>query len=226
VNMTKQSGQKRTQHGGTALGLIIGLVVGLGIALAVALYMNKAPSNIGNKAQNRSGESDAQESKKLRDWDPNAPLAGKSSSKASASAEASKDKPDESKPGKDAVKTPEKTEPKSEGKAENKPAKSSDPLGDLAKTKSAETQAESGDKWLYVVQVGAFKTEQDAQTQKAKVALLGFDVKVSEKVLTQRTVYRVRTGGYDKKDDAEKVKQKLESAGIEANVLRVPRNPE
>ena len=65
------------QRGGTLIGLVLGLVFGLGIALAVAVYVTKVPVPFVNKAQSRSGEQDAAEAKKNKDWDPNALIQGK-----------------------------------------------------------------------------------------------------------------------------------------------------
>ena len=65
------------QRGGTLLGLIIGLLVGLGAALAVAVYVTKVPVPFMNKGNSRTPEQDAAETRKNKDWDPNAPLYGK-----------------------------------------------------------------------------------------------------------------------------------------------------
>ncbi|NVO05123.1 MAG: sporulation protein, partial [Rhodoferax sp.] len=67
----------KQQRGGTILGFIIGVVVGLAAALAVAVYVTKVPVPFMNKGQTRSADQDAEEAKKNKDWDPNAPLYGK-----------------------------------------------------------------------------------------------------------------------------------------------------
>jgi cell division protein FtsN len=69
------------QRGGTVLGLMIGVVLGLAAALAVAVFVTKTPSPFNNKMQNHSVEADATESKKNKDWDPNAALSGKNPAK-------------------------------------------------------------------------------------------------------------------------------------------------
>ena len=69
------------QRGGTLLGLIIGALLGLGIALAVAVYITKVPVPFMHKGLPRGPDSDAAEAKKNRDWNPNAPLAGKNPAK-------------------------------------------------------------------------------------------------------------------------------------------------
>ena len=67
----------KLQRGGTILGFIIGVLVGLGGALAVAVYVAKVPVPFVNRGQSRTVEQDAEEAKKNKDWDPNAPLYGK-----------------------------------------------------------------------------------------------------------------------------------------------------
>ena len=58
-------------------GFVIGVVVGLGAALAVAVYVTKVPIPFVNRTQADSAEKEAAEDQKNKDWDPNAPLYGK-----------------------------------------------------------------------------------------------------------------------------------------------------
>ena len=77
------------------------------------------------------------------------------------------------------------------------------------------------DPFLYFVQVGAYSRQEDADQQRARLAIQGFSPKVTEREQAGRTVYRVRVGPYDKKDDADGAKEKLESSGVEAALVRV-----
>lgn len=193
---------KQQQRGGTILGFIIGVVVGLGAALAVAVYVTKVPVPFVNKGSSRSADQDAAEAQKNKDWDPNAPLYGKNPAKPAApAAEAS---------------APTPVAPAAKG--ELKPAVSADPLGDLAKTKAAAVEPFS-----YLVQVGAFRTPEDAESQRAKLSLSGVEAKVSEREQSGRLVYRVRVGPFDRKEEADKAKEKLEAAGHETALVRVQR---
>src|SRR3954463_4687450 len=79
---SKPASQKN-QKGGFVLGLIVGLLVGLAVALGVALYITKVPIPFVNKVPQRTAEQDAQEAERNRNWDPNAPLAGKAARSAS-----------------------------------------------------------------------------------------------------------------------------------------------
>ena len=65
------------QRGNILIGLILGLVLGLGVALGVAVYVTKVPVPFLSKTLRGGAEQDEAEARKNRDWDPNAPLAGK-----------------------------------------------------------------------------------------------------------------------------------------------------
>ena len=217
------------QHGGTLLGLVIGALLGLGAALAVAVYVTKVPIPFLNKGQSHSAENDAAEAKKNKDWDPNAALAGKKTARpavmaASAAADTGP-----------AVMAP--VTPPAFGASASKavaaavPARvpvSNDPLGDLAKAKT-EARADTGqattgiDPFNYFIQAGAFRTPEDAEQQRAKLLLMGFQAKVTEREQSGRTVYRVRLGPFEKKDEADKAKEKLDGNSIETALVRVQR---
>lgn len=199
------------ERGGTILGFIIGVVVGLASALVVAIYVTKVPVPFLQKAQSRSADQNADEAKKNKDWDPNAGLYGKNPAKApvpavpaSAPQDAKLAKPDA----------------KLDAKAENKPAVSADPLGDLAKSKAAASDV-ADSSFTYFVQVGAYRTPEDAETQRAKLSLAGIETKVSAKEQSGRMVHRVRVGPFEKRDEAERSKEKLDKSGLETALVRV-----
>ncbi len=206
----------KKQRGGTLLGFIMGALIGLGAALAVAVYITKVPMPFMKKAPVLGSENEASEAQKNRDWDPNSGLVNKPAAKPTPS------------------------------DASSAPAPSADPLGDLANAKSevkseaavrpaapaplslpalsppaTATTGASADPFNYVVQAGAFRTPEDAEQQRAKLVLMGFQPRVSEREQSGRLVYRVRLGPFDKKDDADKAKIKLDSSGIEAALVRV-----
>ncbi|MGV0960314.1 MAG: SPOR domain-containing protein [Limnohabitans sp.] len=214
-----------SQRGGTFLGFIMGLVVGLGLSLAVAIYVTKVPTPFSNKNQPRSSEQDSAENQKNKDWNPNNVFQPKTPAETPAA------------PAADA--TPKPVDPPSLGKApaevvrseparaEPRPAVTADPLGDLAKAKSGLTtpapSSPASDPFDYVIQVGAFRSSADADAQKARLALMGMDAKISERDQGGRTVFRVRLGPYDDKATAEKVRARLEGSGIENTLVRVQR---
>lgn len=217
---------KKKQTGGTIIGFIVGVVVGLGAALAVAVYVTKVPVPFLNKGGLRGVDQDAAEAQKNKNWDPNSPLYGKNPARppapaaaAAASASANGTAPAaEATAARTPASKPATAEAKSATKADAKPAASADPLGDLAKAKSAAV-----DPFDYFVQAGAFPTQSGADAQRAKLAMLGWEARVSEREQNGRTMYRVRVGPFSKRDDAEQLKEKLEGAGVESAMVRVQR---
>ena len=208
--MSKKSEGHKSQQGRFVPGLIVGLLIGLAVALGVALYVTKAPIPFINKLPQRTAEQDVEEAKRNQNWDPNAPLASKTVNKA-ASGVVSVAPPAASSapaPAPAAVTPPA---PEAAKKAEAKPAA------------AAASAAPGTDPFVYFVQVGAFTRADDAEQQRAKLALLGFAAKVTEKEQSGRTVFRVRLGPLDTRDEADGLQQKVQAAGVEANLVRVQR---
>lgn len=230
MNTVFSSVARRSQHGGLFLGVIIGLLLGLGAALVVALYVTKVPVPFMNKGNTKTtAEQDAQEAQKNKNWDPNAPLYGKNAAKPAASGVVGTATLPSTATNTAATKpatapTPAASAPKA-GASAAKP--SADPLGDLAKAKTSpagtSTAAAGADPFAYFVQAGAFRTPEDAEAQKAKLTMAGFEAKITEREQSGRTVFRVRVGPLDKQADADKAKEKLDAAGFETAIVRVQR---
>ena len=217
---------KQKQRGGTILGFIIGIVIGLAAALGVAIYVTKVPVPFMNKGQSRSADQDEAEAKKNKDWDPNAPLYGKNPARpvtpAAPTTPAVAGVASAPAPGNVATApaAPKPAASKAEAaKVETKPG--ADPLGDLAVAKAAAKG--NVDPFDYFVQAGAFRTQSDADAQRAKLAMLGWEARVSEREQNGRPVFRVRVGPFSKRDDAEQLKDKLVAAGVDSALVRVQR---
>ncbi|MBK0391550.1 SPOR domain-containing protein [Ramlibacter algicola] len=201
------------QRGNTLVGIVIGIVLGLAAALAVAVYVTKVPVPFLSKNQGRTPEQEAAEQKKNKDWDPNAPLYGRNPAKplppapaVAGSAPAAGNAP----PARPSASAPA-------------PRSSADPLGEFAAAKAG-TGAGAAEPFLYFVQTGAFRSTEDAEAQRAKLSLMGIEAKVTEREQSGRTVFRVRVGPFDRKDDADRAKDKLDAAGgIETALVRVQR---
>ena len=199
------------QFGGTFLGIVIGLMIGLALALIVAVFITKVPVPFLDKDPTRQGLSEAAEAKKNQGWNPNAPLAGKNPARpASASGVASAGAPSVPAVAASAMLPP----------SEAATAKSADPIADLARAKSSASPA---DPFLYFIQVGAFRSAEDANAQKAKLSLLGIETKVSEREQSGRAVFRVRAGPFEQREEAEKARERVEGASFEAVLVRVQR---
>ncbi|WP_050476301.1 SPOR domain-containing protein [Herbaspirillum rhizosphaerae] len=205
----------RKQAGGTFLGLILGLIVGLGIAVVVALMITKSPIPFVNKVtkQERTELSPGQAA------DPNKPLYGNKDVTKEAPP-APKD-PDQ-KPAADAKKpdTPPKTTdaPKTADVPKDK-----DKLAAITKDQPAKSESAADDKWTYFLQTGAFREQADAENARAKLALLGFEAKVSERPSDNGTLYRVRIGPIGQSETVNRMRSKLSDSGIDAAIVRIPK---
>ena len=201
---------KNRQVGSVIVGIIIGVVLGLAAALAVAVYVTKVPVPFLNKGQSRSADQDAAETRKNRDWDPNAALYGKNPAKAAPAAPGIVPAPPVA-----TIPAP----PIAPDRPVDKARPGGDPLGELASARAAA----NADPFFYFVQAGAFRTPEDAEAQRAKLSLIGVDAKVTEREQSGRQVFRVRVGPFDRKEDADRQKEKLESTGVETALVRVQR---
>lgn len=238
------------QRGGTFLGFTLGVLCGLAGALAVAVYVTKVPVPFVDRVISRTASEDIAEAERNKNWNPNAAIAGKQANKPAdaqpapakevptpppdADAEAAKAKKQAAEDIKAAAAKAEAAAKESTVDAQGK-VYSSDPLGDLAKNKAAgkvvstapstskEASPPTVEPFTYFVQVGAFRTPEDAQAQRAKLVLMGLDAQISEREQSGRTVYRVRLGPYARLTDAEKMKEELAPSGLETALVRVQR---
>ena len=201
-------------RGGFGLGVVVGLLVGLAMALAVALYITRAPIPFVNKVPPRTAEQDSAEAERNRNWDPNAPLGSKlpprpvtaAASDASAAVPAS-------------------------GAASAPPAVVAVPASaprpavrdPAAILSGADPVRPAADPFLYFVQAGAFTRTEDAEQQRARLAISGHVARISEREQAGRTVYRVRLGPFRSREEADNVQSRLQEGAIESQIVRVER---
>jgi cell division protein FtsN len=193
-----------SQRGGFAVGLIVGLLLGLTLALGVALYVTKVPVPFINKVPQRTADQDAAETERNKHWDPNAPLANrpvvKGAPASAASAPAARPQP--------------------AAAGVSPPAPAAKPMATVTAGKSTKPDT---DAFIYFIQAGAYSRSEDAEQQRARIGLMGMPAKVSEREQSGRTVYRVRLGPFDRKDEADAVQERLTGNGVEAALVRVER---
>jgi cell division protein FtsN len=220
------------QRGGTLLGFVLGLVIGLTVALGVAMYVTKVPMPFSNKNQTRSADQDAVEAQKNKDWNPNGALQSKPAAPAVPPDAAAA--PNTGAAGGAATAgTPGPTGPTGSSGATPPaanmpaPAVTADPPiaapAPAATPQPATKAAASSDPFTYFVQAGAFKSAADADAQKAKLSMMGIEAKVSEREQAGRAIFRVRSGPFDDKEQAEKIKSRLDASGMDAALVRVQR---
>ncbi|HEY4065387.1 MAG TPA: SPOR domain-containing protein [Burkholderiaceae bacterium] len=225
-----QRGGFKGQRGGFAVGLIIGLLIGLALALGVALYVTKVPVPFVNKVPQRNPNQDAAEAEKNKNWDPNSPLYGKNPAKpnsAASEAPAVTTAPTPVIPGMPSTTPPANSSAAVPAARASGPVSTRDPAAILADRPARGASAVGGganDPFTYFVQAGAYGRTEDAEAQRAKIALLGMDAKLTEREQSGKTVYRVRVGPFDKRADADAAKSALDSAGVEAALVRVQRS--
>jgi cell division protein FtsN len=73
----------------------------------------------------------------------------------------------------------------------------------------------------YLIQVGAFKAVEDAEQMRARMAILGFEARVSETEREGSVFHRVRLGPYGSIEELNKAKARVSENGIESAVIRV-----
>jgi len=78
----------------------------------------------------------------------------------------------------------------------------------------------AGKEARYILQAGAFGASGDAESTKAKIALLGLSARVESAQIGGKTVYRVRMGPYGTASELAEAKQKLSSGGLPAMAIK------
>jgi cell division protein FtsN len=195
---------RQKQRGNFLIGLFAGLVLGLAIALGVAFYLNKTPLPFlgkGKPAATKDGE------KAPAGFSVDAPKAVAGLPQGAAKGA------DKERPKYDFYKIlPGGEEPVTERE-----------LKEAAKAaaKSASSQPEAA-KGVFFIQAGAFQNPADADNQKAKIAILGFESSVEPTPLPDKgTWYRVRLGPYTSLEDLNRVRRVLTQNGIDASLVKL-----
>lgn len=86
--------------------------------------------------------------------------------------------------------------------------------------RARERNDQSASQGPYVLQVGSFRSGEDAESQRAKVTLLGLDAQVQSVTVDDVTWHRVRVGPFDSAREADGARRRLLDNGFEAMVLR------
>jgi cell division protein FtsN len=186
-------------RGYTWNGFLAGLLVGLAAAFGIALYVAKSQVFITNRAkvEDTPGQvSSASDAKPA--WDPNTGLILGGKPRVVVSDVAST------------------------ASAVDEIAKVATTFASLvvASAESISPASKMAVTMTYFVQVGAFLSSEDSQTQVAKLALLGLEGKTVEKLqANQKILYRVRVGPYGSPEEANQAKALLASRGFPDTVV-------
>lgn len=188
--------KRSQQRGNTLVGIIIGLVIGLSIAVVVALVINKASTPFTNK----NAKSEKTDVPVAQMQDPNKPLFGNKDAVAQAAKEVAASKA-------------------AEAAAASKPVDPAANVPAAAASVAATTPAVAEDKFIYHLQIGAFKEVADAEAARAKLALIGIEASLTEKSGDGGSLHRVRVGPFDA-DAMNKMRARLSENGVESVVVR------
>jgi len=189
-------------------GFVAGLVCGIGLSAGAALYITNSPVPFINKVQRPTENVNPGAGGQLPD--PNKPLYSNQAVSQT-------------------IVVPEPpAAPSGQGKAavpgQGLPAPATAAGKAAGASASVATAASpTADSGRVMLQVGAFKSPQDADSMRARLALLGLDARVSQVTQDGVTVlYRVRIGPYRGLDDLSGIRRTLSENGIEAQVVQGP----
>lgn len=104
---------------------------------------------------------------------------------------------------------PAKTNPATDPKAAPPPAEKG----------PATAAVDDGSRFL--LQAGAFKSPDDADAMRARLALLGFDSKIFPREQDGTTLYRVRLGPYGNLEDVNRIRKTMAENGIDVQLIRL-----
>ncbi len=208
------------QQGNTLVGIIIGLVIGLVIAVIVALAITKGATPFTDKSGKAAKTAEPTTGQVS---DPNKPLYGNRDATRAAAKDFEKDpKPPADDPLQQVISNM-KPEPAS---APARPAAKPErevkaPVVDKSTPAVAATKSEDGDdKYVYYLQAGAFREIAEAESERAKLALLGFEAAVTDRSTDNGVLHRVRMGPFKQVETMNRIRTKLSENGIDVAVVR------
>jgi cell division protein FtsN len=235
------------QRGSTLTGIIIGLIIGLGIAVAVALTITKGASPFTDKGPKAGRPADLPAAQAQ---DPNKPMyanreAAREANKEVTEKAAARTNPAPAAPAPASPAAPAGDDPlgqaiaglKDPAPAAARPqARDSHPLAATvasaapaaatAPAPAAASAAGSPDRagdTIYYLQAGSFRDLSDAESTRAKLALLGFEAAISDHSSDSGVLHRVRLGPYKQVETMNKARAKLLDSGVDVAIVRSQR---
>jgi cell division protein FtsN len=228
------------QRGNTLTGFIIGLIIGLGIAVAVALTITKGATPFTDKSGKLGRPADPAPGDAA---DPNKPLYGnREAARAANRALAAKEEkaaqapvvrpaPPKPAPAADpdplgkviaSLKEPADRQGLSTTPppARTVPAAAAPTAAPAAAPAAVAAPASGEDRFTYYLQAGAFRDMSDAESTRAKLALLGFEAAISDRNSDSGVLHRVRVGPYAQVEAMNKARAKLLDSGVDVAIVR------
>lgn len=215
---TKRKTTRRSsgESGSTLYGALAGLLLGLIVAAVVAFYVTKAPVPFVDRASRQGDTGKLPDPRQAPD--PNAGLYGRDGGAGAAPTGPTATAPAPL-PGAGVAKPDE-------------PPSRMDDLGALIATLPSTRQpaaaapaakpapAASAATGTYYLQAGAFRGENDAESLKARIILLGLPVAVQKAEVNGKPINRVRVGPFARLDDMNRARGRLGENKIETAVVR------
>lgn len=198
--------------GGAFKGILYGLILGLVIAAAVAWWFNRMPSPFIDKTATAPAKGDAKASVQVAA--AGAPAAPTPAPAVNAQSEDGKPIPLPGKPGDPSPEKrfqfPDILSGKTDGTTTQ--AKPTEGTAKPAANAPAAPEAPQG----FYLMAGSFQKQSDAEAQKANLALQGFDASIQKGVVGEKVWFRVKLGPFKRQDDANRARNELKEAGIDA----------
>ncbi|TXI91768.1 MAG: SPOR domain-containing protein [Neisseriales bacterium] len=179
---------------------IIGLLLGIGIAGGVAYYLNKAPNPFVDKGiagNQNNGQSNSSAPLMLA---PGTKMQAASNQTQPTTNQQQNDKQDASAPNYDFYDV-------LQGKKDINPKPE-------ASSVAAKPQG-------FIIQVGAFSEPDLANNLKAKMALLGYSVKIRQRQENGKTINKVMMGPFDSESQAQEILDQLKQQDIDGTIINL-----
>lgn len=247
---TKRKTTRRSsgESGSTLYGALAGLLIGLIVAAVVAFYVTKAPVPFVDRASRQGDTGKLPDPRQAPD--PNAGLYGRDGAAGvpptgptatapvplpGAGTGAATAKPDETPSKLDDLGAliatlPSTSKPQAASPAPAQvavapnhaptPISKASPGAAPAPSPKAATATASAATGTYYLQAGAFRGENDAESLRARIILLGLPVAVQKAEVNGKAINRVRVGPFARLDDMNRARGRLGENKIETAVVR------
>ncbi|NYT64372.1 SPOR domain-containing protein [Alcaligenaceae bacterium] len=219
---TRRKSSKSKSGGSTLFGILVGLILGLAAAVAVALFVTQVPMPFMDKASRDPAKVLLPD---VRDApDPNIGLSG-----TPAPGTGSAPMPFGAGPTDGAIK-PQSDDignliaslntPKPAAVVTKPAVPATTPIPPLSVPGTEAPKPTAVDQASWLLQAGAFRSENDAEATKARILLLGLPVQVQQAQVNGATLFRVRVGPFKGVDEMNRSRVLLSDEKIESSVVR------
>ena len=235
----RKSSSSNSKGGSSLFGVLIGLIIGLAAAAVVAYLVTQAPMPFADKASREPAQTllpDVREAP-----DPNLGLYGTDGA-AGAQADGPTATPPTPLPPSETHTSQTNQPPQAQGGGDDigallatlgtgeqaapkaaetsKPASPPKPAQPPAASAPQKPAAPAQAPGAYYLQAGAFRSETDAQSIRARIIMMGLPVQVQTAQVNGAQLHRVRVGPFQGIDEMNRSRVKLGEAKIESSVVR------